>query len=168
MALFAFYEGWRISEIRRLKRADVDLKAGCAYVLQKNGELSRKVLRQVSLDIIRRQPENGDYVFHKGNGKPFVTGMHDCIRAAAERAGVKLPPRKRWHLLRYTWATMMLQAGADVRTLQAEGDWKDATMPLHYAQAMRDHERRAFKETLPVLDVGPYVTKKSQNENDEI
>lgn len=154
MAQFAFYEGWRISEIRALKRKDVDLERKVAIIRDpKNGQPAQMLLRDETCKIIQRQIKHGEYVFHKGNGEPFRTCLNGCLRNAAQRAGIPLPPGKLWHLFRHTWATMMLRAGADIPTLQAMGNWKDPTMPLHYAQSMREVERRALIGTLPTLDV---------------
>ena len=153
MVGFAFYTGWRISEIRKLKWDDIDLERGTAWVVDpKNGETVEVELDQRAMDIISRQEKRSDIVFCHKNGKPYKTNLHAVIKNAAESAGVYLPPRKAWHILRRTWASMMLQNGCDVETLRVLGNWKDTAMPLWYAEAAGSEQRREALRRLPDLD----------------
>jgi integrase len=86
------------------------------------------------------------------NGKPFKTNPQCVLKYAAARAGVSLPPRKVWHILRRTWASMMLQNGCDVETLRVLGNWKDFTMPLWYDEAAGADRRRAALNQIPDLN----------------
>ena len=101
MVSFAFYAGWRISEIRNLKWEDVDLEVGTAWVADpKNSEPVELVLSDMAIEIIERQPRRKpeDCVFCHKNGRPYKTNLWNVICNAAKRAGIHLPPRKRWHL----------------------------------------------------------------------
>jgi integrase len=109
-------------------------------------------LSDMALEIVKRQERRSDLVFCHKNGKPYRTNLGDVVKAAAKRAGVYLPPRKRWHIFRRTWASMMLQAGCDVETLRVLGNWKDHTMPLWYAEAAGRGERRAALNRIPLVN----------------
>lgn len=112
MAAFAFYQGWRIGEIRNLKWKDVDFDAGTAWLEGPNNSNPVEVeVSDMALEIISEQPRRRpeDYVFSKKNGKPFKHNLWDGIKKAAGRAGVWLPPRKAWHIFRHTWATEMIR-----------------------------------------------------------
>lgn len=153
MVAFAFYQGWRISEIRNLKWEDVDLEAGTAWVADpKNGEPVELVLSDMALEIISMQEKRSEYVFCKMNGKPYLHNLWDCIGNAAKRAGVVLPPRKKWHIFRHTWASLMLQNGTDVETLRKMVNWKTAQMPLRYASALNKGKRREKLNQMPKLN----------------
>jgi integrase len=76
--------------------------------------------------------------------------MWDCIGNAAKRARVYLPPRKRWHIFRHTWASMMLQNGTDVQMLTEMVNWKTPQMPLRYATGL---DRKKKKEKLNQMQV---------------
>ncbi len=56
------------------------------------------------------------------------------------------------HILRRTWASMMLQNGCDVQTLRVLGNWKDYQMPLWYAKAAGLEGRKAALNQIPDLD----------------
>lgn len=153
MVGFAFYAGWRISEIRKLKWDDVDLDRGTAWVVDpKSGNTVEIELDPKAVEIVSRQQKRSEFVFCHKNGKPYKTNLHDVIRNAATRAGVYLPPKKAWHIFRRTWASIMLQRGCDVETLRVLGNWKDTSMPLWYAEAAGSEQRREALSRVPDLD----------------
>ena len=152
MVEFAFNTGWRISEIRGLCWYDVDLEKGTATIVNpKNKNTIEVELNATALDIVGRQKNKGQHVFCKHNGDPFKTNLNGLIGAAAGRAGVELPPRKAWHVLRRTWASMMLQTGCDVETLRQLGNWKDHSMPLWYANSANSERKKELLNKLPKL-----------------
>ena len=159
MVGFAYYAGWRVSEIRKLRWEDLNLEAGTAWIVDpKNRETVEVELSDMALEIIKRQERRSEFVFCHLNGKPYRTNLGDVVKSAANRAGVHLPPRKRWHIFRRTWASMMLQAGCDVETLRVLGNWKDHTMPLWYAEAADRKTRRDALNRIPKVN----GTKKAQ------
>jgi len=163
MVDFDFNTGWRISEIRNLKWKDVDLEAGLAWITDpKNSEPVEIDLNDEANRIISRQKKRSEYVFCHKNGNPFKTNICDVIKNAAKRAGVYLPPRKAWHILRRTWASMMLQSGCDVETLRELGNWKDFSMPMWYADAGDSKHKKKMLNRLPSLDHGTEMTRESK------
>jgi integrase len=150
---FAFNTGWRVREILSLKWSEVNLEKGAAWILNpKNGESVEIELNDRAVEIVAAQERRGEFVFCMKNGQPYKTGIHGGFKAAAVRAGVYLPPRKAWHILRRTWATMFLQAGGDVETLRVLGNWKDYSMPMHYAEAGGVEHKKKILNRLPRLD----------------
>jgi len=155
MIRFAYHQGWRISEIRKVQWADVDLERGLAWIIDpKNGESVQIPLGEEALKIISKQDRRGEYVFCHLNGNPYKTNLQDCFKNAAARAGVSLPPRKRWHILRRTWASEFLNAGGHVEDLRVQGNWKDTSMPLWYAEAQGIEARRGVLDRMPKLADG--------------
>jgi len=158
MVVFAFNTGWRIGEIRKLKWQDVDPEKGKAWIIDpKNGESNEIVLNDEAIEIIKRQKEilNGsEYVFCHKNGDPFKTSLREAFTRAADRAGVQLPPRKAWHILRRTWASMFLQNGGDVETLRQQGNWKDYSMPMWYANAGNEDHKKKILNSFPKIGNG--------------
>jgi len=153
MIQFAYHQGWRISEIRKLKWDDVDLERGLAWIVDpKNSESVEVPLGQDALEVVARQERRGEYVFCHLNGNPYKTNLQDCFKNAAKRAGVKLPPRKKWHMLRRTWASEFLSAGGHVEDLRVQGNWKDTSMPLWYAEAQGIEARRGVLDRMPKLN----------------
>ncbi len=153
MVAFAFYQGWRISEIRKLRWEDIDLENGRAWIVDpKNGFTVEVPLADEARVIVERQPRCGQYVFCKKNGDPWKSNSNAVIKTAAEKAGVSLPPRKKWHIFRRTWASMFLQAGGDVESLRVQGNWRDHSMPLWYADAADEDHRKGILNRMPKLD----------------
>ena len=73
-------------------------------------------------------------------------------QVAAIRAGIYLPPRNAWHILRHAWASMFLQRGGDVETLRVMGNWKDYAIPMWYADAGSEEHRRKTLDRLPKVN----------------
>jgi integrase len=147
---FAFNTGWRVREILRLKWSDVDLEKGSAWIMNpKNGQPVELELNDRAIEIISGQERRGELVFCKKNGDSFKTGLHEGFKAAARRAGVALPKRKAWHMLRRTWASMFLQAGGDVETLRVLGNWRDHSMVMHYVDAGSAEYKRSILNRIP-------------------
>ena len=163
MVEFDFNTGWRIGEIRRLKWKDVDLKNGLAWIMDpKNGEPAEIDLNDQAVKIISRQPKKSKYVFCFKNGKPFKTNLYNVIKNAAKRADVYLPPRKAWHILRRTWASMMLQGGCDIETLRELGNWKDFSMPMWYANAGGSKHKKRMLNNIPSLSNDKKMTRSAK------
>lgn len=123
--LAAFYLLWhcgiRVSELEDLSLADVDLAAGVVLIRAAKGlkdrsvYLTRRVTEDVEQYLEVRGPALTDHLFiyrHKPLSKDLV---RDRMKAAGQRTGVKVTP----HMLRHTFATQLVNAGAKVTTIQA-------------------------------------------------
>jgi len=153
MVEFGFNTGWRISEITGLKWHDVKLEKETAWIADpKNSQPVEIELNDEALSILSRQTKRGEFVFCHKNGKPYKTGITDVFKNAALRAGVYLPPRKVWHILRRTWASMFLQGGGDVETLRVLGNWKDFSMPMWYADAANAAHKKKILNRIPKIN----------------
>jgi len=163
MVAFAYYQGWRIGEIRKLKWDDVDVDRGLAWIIDpKNGQSVEVPLGEEALEILARQERRGENVFCKLNGQAYKTNLQDTFKNAAERAGVELPKGKRWHILRRTWASEFLQAGGHVEDLRVQGNWKGSQMPLWYAEAQGIEARRGVLNRITTLANGRKMAEKEK------
>ena len=85
-------------------------------------------------------------VFLNGAGHP--RNARNLLRAfypAMRKASIT---RFRFHDLRHTFATRLIQAGVDVYTVQKLGRWKTISMVLRYAH----HEPERLRGGVEVLD----------------
>lgn len=123
--LAAFYLLWqcgiRVSELEDLCLADVDLVAGAVLIRAAKGlkdrsvYLTRRVTEAIEQYLEMRGPALTDHLFiyrHKPLSKDLV---RDRMKAAGKRTGVKVTP----HMLRHTFATQLVNAGAKITTIQA-------------------------------------------------
>ena len=136
ICMFMFGTGARVGEATKILWADVDLMAETVIINQgktdfvRVSHMPRPVV--VALGNIggNRDPEE----------KVFGYAAPDSIRKVWDhvitRAGIK---RLTAHCCRHGFATTMLRAGYDVKTVAKLGGWKDAATVLkHYAHALDD------------------------------
>jgi site-specific recombinase XerD len=121
----AYASGLRISEAARLKIADIDSSRMVIRVESGKGGKDRYVMLSPRLlDILRSYyrlawPKPKHWLFPGRDAmKPInVTVLHAACRCAVEVAG--LDKRVTPHLLRHCFATHLLEAGSDIRVIQA-------------------------------------------------
>lgn len=137
MCLFMFGTAARVGEACRVTWADVDLQAGTATIRMNKptpwsriAHLPSRVVAALANIPSNRKPD--DLVFGYA-GRGSVTKVWNNV---ADRAEIDpLTP----HCCRHGFATTMLQAGFDVKTVSERGGWKDPNVVLKtYAHAVKD------------------------------
>ena len=147
----ALHTGLRRGEILRLQWQDVDFKQGKIYVVSreegptKTGESRSVPMNRTVRDILRSHPRRLDtpYFFLNLKGKPFRHVDNGFVKAV-RRAGIA---HVRFHDLRHTFASHLVMAGVDIRTVQELLGHKDIKMTMRYAHLAPDHMKNAV-ETL--------------------
>jgi site-specific recombinase XerD len=123
--LAAFYLLWqcgiRVGELEDLGLGEVDLAAGVVLIRASKGlkdrsvYLTGRVTEAIEQYLPLRGPALTDHLFiyrHKPLSKDYV---RDRLKAASKRLGFKVTP----HMLRHTFGTQLVNAGADITTIQA-------------------------------------------------
>jgi integrase/recombinase XerD len=144
MTLYA--TGLRRAELARLKVSDVDSQRMVIHVRGGKGRQDRDVMLSPKLlDELRKHwrrlpRKSSDWLF-PGNRRHTAahpidskTAWHAC-QQAARRAGLQKAIHP--HTLRHCFATHLLEAGADLRTIQillGHHDLKETTVYLHLSQ----------------------------------
>jgi integrase len=149
--LFAINTGFRQSEILNLQWGQVELFRRTITLLdQKNGGRDTLPVNTKTLGVLKARANvrslKTDYVFSNGAGNR--RDARDLLRAfylAMKLADVR---RFRIHDLRHTFATRIVQAGADIYTVQKLGRWKTISMVLRYAH----HQPESLRGGAEVLD----------------
>jgi len=146
--------GLRVSEMVNLKQADVDVLAGM-LVCHGKGSKERRVplgksaihwLQQYAAAKAEYGKQSLPHVFlHRG--KPFTRHFAwSMIKRHAERAGIKnVSP----HTLRHSFATHLLQHGADSRSVQALLGHSDISTTQIYTHITDVHLRSAYDRHHP-------------------
>jgi len=145
MLMTLYSTGLRRAEMVRLKVSDIDSQRMVMHVHQGKGSKDRDVpLSPKLLETLReywrwRKPRT--YLFPAGaanrdKSAPLTPKAvwHAC-RKAAVQAGIQKPISP--HTLRHSYATHLLEAGADLRTIQlllGHTDIKHTTVYLHLSQ----------------------------------
>jgi len=150
--------GIRVSELVNLKVGDVDLNVGYLRVTGKGtkerivpvGEYARKSIREY-MERLRPKllkKKISEYLFITRFGKKFTRqGFWVLLKNYARRAGVKVNVTP--HVFRHSFATHMLERGADLRTLQTMLGHSDISTTQIYTHVSSEQIRKVYKRSHP-------------------
>lgn len=145
------YTGMRLSECTGMMIDRLELAESFAYVpTTKNGEPRGVHLPPVTVVALANHPRGlertGERVFRfRKCGR-----LYAWLDATLVAAGIELPPRTGFHVLRHTWATWMRRyGGLDTRGLVGTGAWADEKSAARYEHVVATEEARRA-DLLPV------------------
>jgi len=150
--------GLRASEVVSLTVADVDAEAGLVRCIGK-GDKERVVpLGSYAAAAVARYARDGrrrllgerrrDELFLNARGGRLTRqGLHYVLKRYVESLG--LPANVSAHTLRHSFATHLLAAGADLRSVQEMLGHADVSTTQVYTHVTADHLREVFYETHP-------------------
>lgn len=149
---FALSTGLRRSNIIDLEWSQIDMQRRVAWVNpedSKNGRAIGVALNDVACQVLRKQiGRSSQHVFvyvtastrPDGSETKRIRKMrYDANtgwRAALRRAGIT---NFRFHDLRHTWASWLVQAGVPLSVLQEMGGWESIEMVRRYAHLAPNH-----------------------------
>ena len=155
---FAYAAGVRVSELTALKVRDVDLQEGLALVLGKGAKerivpIGRAALqalivylREIRPTIARNRGEG--VVFLNAQGRPLTRmGVWKILRKHVRRAGVN--GRVTPHTLRHSFATHLLEGGADLAAVQEMLGHADIATTQIYTHVEREYLRDVHRKYHP-------------------
>ena len=156
--------GVRRAELAKLKLADIDSQRMVVHVRGGKGRkdrdvmLSPNLLEELRLHYRRLSRKPAEWLFPGGRWHTADYPISDKVvwhacREAAQRAGIRKPLHP--HTLRHCFATHLLEAGADLRTIQillGHSDLKETTIYLHVS-------RRHLSATASPLDALTIFTR---------
>jgi tyrosine recombinase XerC len=148
--------GLRVSEVTGLDVGDVDLLEGIARVRGKGGKERLVLMGRPAVQALRRYLRDGrPALLRQPHQQALFLNMRDgqrlsarsvqaIVRRYAQRAGID---RRVWpHLLRHTFATHMLDGGADLRVVQELLGHASPTSTQIYMHVTQEHQRRRYLE----------------------
>lgn len=152
-----YASGLRVSELLSLRAGDVDSKRGLLRVRGKGGKerlipVGAPALRALQAhrsDERQRRAKSSDFLFPSRSGRaPLGRGLvWRAVREHAARAGLPRLPSPHW--LRHSFATHLLNGGADVRVIQEMlGHARIATTQI-YTHVATDRLREAYRAAHP-------------------
>lgn len=138
----ALATGLRKSNIYGLRWNQIDMQRHVAWVHPDEAKARRAIgvpLNQTAIDVLRsRIGKHQEFVF-VFRGKPMQGKGRDGFNDACKRAGIT---NFRFHDLRHTWASWLIQAGVGLAELQELGGWESIEMVKRYAHLAPDHLRK--------------------------
>ncbi len=149
--------GLRVSEVVGLKLSDVDRKQGLVAPLGKGGKRRLVPLGELALDAIDAYLKvRGTHVkaatttalFLSPRGKPLTRqGVWKLLGIYARGVGISKPSSP--HKFRHSFATHLLEGGADLRSVQALLGHANIVTTEIYTHLTDEHLRTVYKKTHP-------------------
>ena len=163
LVILGIHCGSRIqSEGLTLRWENIDLKRKLLSVegaFAKNGE--RRVIplnttaHQALVNL--KQTATSEFVFAR-NGIPYRHIRKSFDRGCKRAKLHGVTP----HVLRHTFASRLVMSGADLRTVQELGGWKDMGMVMRYSHLSPNHKAEAVQRI--ALENSPMIPPMSKNE----
>ncbi|HTC35038.1 MAG TPA: site-specific tyrosine recombinase XerD [Bryobacteraceae bacterium] len=153
-----YASGLRVSELCGVRVSDLEMNMGVVRVVGKGNKHRIVPVGKSALAAVERYLGNGRPQMLKGRASPylFVTNRggamtRQCfwtlLGAYGKKAGIfhNLTP----HVLRHTFATHLLEGGADLRSLQSMLGHADISTTQIYTHVVRSRLRRTVDEHHP-------------------
>ena len=143
--------GLRVSELCGLDRGDVDLAGRTVTVLGKGGKQRRVPVHDTAVAVLRDWFANGRDLLDGPPEAAFVNrrgvrlGPRDVRRILNRRAASPTHP----HALRHTYATHLLDGGADLRVVQELLGHASLATTQVYTHVSKERLRSVYGETHP-------------------
>jgi site-specific recombinase XerD len=145
LLMILYSTGMRRAEVTRLKVSDIDSERMVIHIRQGKGSRDRDVpLSPKLLETLReywRWKKPREYLFpgetYRGSKCQHLTSkaVYHAVKGAARRAGIQKNVGP--HTLRHSFATHLLESGADLRTIQlllGHASLNHTTVYLHLSQ----------------------------------
>jgi integrase/recombinase XerD len=153
--------GLRVSELVSLRVGDLDSKAGCVRCIGKGDKerivpVGRKALAMVDKYLYEARPEllrqakvtNATALFVNRRGVALSrVGVWKILSAYGRRAGLRVALTP--HMLRHSFATHLLERGADLRSVQLMLGHADISTTQIYTHVVEERLKQIYKAHHP-------------------
>jgi integrase/recombinase XerD len=157
MVELLYATGLRVSELCRLRSDAVNLEAGFLSTTGKGRKQRLVPIGQTAVDLLREylatvrpalDRRRSDYLFLTRLAGPMTRqGFWKLLGAYARRAGIEKTIYP--HLLRHSFATHLLERGADLRAVQAMLGHADIGTTQIYTHLSRSHLVEVYRKHHP-------------------
>jgi integrase/recombinase XerC len=135
--------GIRVSELCGLRPSDVDLERATITVWGKGSKQRQVPITPAAVSALRSVAFVDDCVFVNARGKRLTP--RDVRRIVDRRSSAPTHP----HALRHTFATHLLDGGADLRAVQELLGHADLSTTQHYTHVSKERLRAVYEATHP-------------------
>ncbi|GGB30181.1 tyrosine recombinase XerC [Lentibacillus populi] len=156
--------GMRVSECQELKIEDIDFSIGTVLVKGK-GRKERYIpfgrfaeialetyINEGRIQLLGKAKTNTDNVFLNARGTPLTArGMRLVLNKMVEKTALTVHIHP--HKLRHTFATHLLNAGADLRTVQELLGHENLSSTQIYTHVTKDRLRNVYMNSHPRANV---------------
>lgn len=151
-----YSSGLRVSELITLKVSDINFEAGYLRVIGKGSKERVVPTHPRALETVRRymnelrplllKRRQSDYLFVTARGRHMSRQRFwQTLKSFGRTAGVDITP----HMIRHSFATHMLEGGADLRSLQKMLGHSDISTTQVYTKVTMDKARKDYSKYHP-------------------
>lgn len=148
--------GLRVSELVRLKLNDLNFEAGFIRVRGKGDKerivpVAQRTLERIKKYLLELRPKllkkrASDFLFLNNRGQAMTRQRFwQNLKAMGKLAGVNVTP----HMIRHSFATHLLEGGADLRALQKMLGHSDISTTQIYTKVSMDRLRKEYLKHHP-------------------
>lgn len=150
--------GIRVSELTSIRISDIDSDLGIVRVMGKGrkeryvpfGSFAQSAIEryiEVSRPLLMKTTKHEQLFVNLRGGPLTDRGVRHVLDAIVEKASIQSNVYP--HMLRHTFATHLLTAGADMRTVQELLGHSDLSSTQIYTHTTKEHLRRTYMNTHP-------------------
>lgn len=140
MVVFSLATGLRQRNVLDMEWSQIDLSARMAWIHASDSKSGRAIgvaLNDTAIGVLSKQMgKHSRFVFTQPNGRKVLSISSRIWKNALVKAEIT---DFRWHDLRHTWASWLIQAGVPLAALQEMGGWESIEMVRRYAHLSAQH-----------------------------
>jgi integrase len=149
----ALNTGMRRGELLNLRWKDVDLKNGLILLEKTKNQERREIpmneaLKELFRRLFTQRRLDTDYVFPNPQTGNRFYDLKRAFQRALRKAGIR---DFRFHDLRHTFASQLVMAGVDIRTVQELLGHKKLSMTMRYSHLSQAHKKEAVQTLEKVI-----------------
>lgn len=145
--------GPRVGEVANIRLSDIDTCAQTIFVrLPTKNKRTRtvryhdKVKKYLGLWLAKRDPRcTHDHLLHNNVASAFDQNQLDVWFKTLLSKELEPMSSFKFHRLRHTWATRLLNSGIDLAVLRELGGWADLNSLQRYVKILPDTIRREYE-----------------------